>query len=54
MNPLYPLLAFSLLLPLCRHSMASGAFNICPYTPAIFSYTSWFKLPSTVCPPIER
>ena len=25
MNPLYPLLAFSLLLPLCRHSMASDA-----------------------------
>lgn len=25
MNPLHPLLAFSLLLPLCRHSMASDA-----------------------------
>ena len=25
MNPLYPLLAFSMLLPICRHSMASDA-----------------------------
>ena len=29
MNPLHPLLAFSLLLPLCRHSMASDAAPDC-------------------------
>ena len=33
MNPLHPLLAFSLLLPLCRHSMASDAVPAAISTP---------------------